>query len=157
MSGGGKSGLARIELLLGKNEREILEAMMLVEEPCTSTNMTLLEVDYGRVILRGVPRAQHYNLLGTVHGGWFSTLLNSALGLAMQTTLPAGSRYATAELSTKIVRSASQRAGPLRAVGRVIRHGGVIATAQAHIEDEKGRLYARAASECFVYNVLPAD
>jgi uncharacterized protein (TIGR00369 family) len=71
-------------------------------------NMTLLEVDNGRAVFQGISLPQDYNPLGTVHGGWFATLLDAALGCAVQTTLPAGRSYTTAELSMNIVRPASQ-------------------------------------------------
>jgi uncharacterized protein (TIGR00369 family) len=146
-----------MEQLAGKSGREILEGMMSGELPYPpmneTMNMALLEVDDGRAVFQGIPLPQHYNPLGTVHGGWFATLLDSALGCAVQTRLPAGRSYTTAELSVNIVRSASYRTGPLRAVGRVIHGGRQIATAEARIEDEKGKLYAHATTTCFVFDV----
>jgi len=116
----------------------------------------LLEVDDGRAVFQGIPLPQHYNPLGTVHGGWFATLLDSALGCAVQSTLPAGRSYTTAELSLNIVRPASHKTGPLRAVSRVIHGGRQMATAEARIEDEQGKLYAHAITTCFVFDVLAA-
>jgi uncharacterized protein (TIGR00369 family) len=157
IAGGGKPGLARMEQLMGKSGREILEAMMFGELPYPpmneTMNMTLLEVDNGRALFQGIPLPQHYNPLGTVHGGWFATLLDSALGCAVQTTLPAGRSYTTAELSINIVRPASHKTGPLRAVATLIHGGRQIATAEARIEDEKGKLYAHATTTCFVFDV----
>jgi uncharacterized protein (TIGR00369 family) len=157
IAGGGKPGLARMEQLMGKSGREILEAMMFGELPYPpmneTMNMTLLEVDNGRALFQGIPLPQHYNPLGTVHGGWFATLLDSALGCAVQTTLPAGRSYTTAELSINIVRPASRKTGPLRAVATLIHGGRQIATAEARIEDEKGKLYAHATTTCFVFDV----
>jgi uncharacterized protein (TIGR00369 family) len=157
---GGKPGLARMEQLAGKSGREILEAMMSGELPYPpmneTMNMTLLEVGNGRAVFQGIPLPQHYNPLGTVHGGWFATLLDSALGCAVQTTLPAGRSYTTAELSINIVRPASHKTGPLRAVGTLIHGGRQIATAEARIEDEAGKLYAHATTTCFVFDVPTA-
>lgn len=157
IAGGGEPGLARMEQFAGKTGREILEAMISGELPYPpmneTMNMALLEVDNGRAVFQGIPLSQHYNPLGTVHGGWFATLLDSALGCAVQTTLPAGRSYTTAELSVNIVRPASHKTGPLRAVGRVIHGGRQIATAEARIEDEKGKLYAHATTTCFVFDV----
>lgn len=155
--GGGAPGLARAEQIAGKSGREILDAMMSGELPYPpmneTMNMTLLEVDDGRAVFQGIPLLQHYNPLGTVHGGWFATLLDSALGCAVQTTLPVGRSYTTAELSINIVRPASHKTGPLRAVGMVIHSGRQIATAEARVEDEKGKLYAHATTTCFVFDV----
>lgn len=160
IAGGGKPGLARMEQLAGKSGREILEAMMSGELPYPpmneTMNMTLLEVDNGRAVFQGIPLPRHYNPLGTVHGGWFATLLDSALGCAVQSTLPAGRSYTTAELGVNIVRPASHKTGPLRAIGRVIHGGRQLATAEARVEDEKGKLYAHATATCFVFEVPTA-
>jgi len=160
IAGGGKPGLARMEQLAGKSGREILEAMMSGELPYPpmneTMNMTLLEVENGRAVFQGIPLPQHYNPLGTVHGGWFATLLDSALGCAVQSILPAGRSYTTVELSVNIVRPASHKTGPLRAVGKVIHGGRQIATAEARIEDEKGKLYAHATTTCVVFDVAAA-
>lgn len=72
-------------------------------------NMTLLELGNGRAVFQSIPLLQHYNPMGTAHGGWFATLLDSTLGCAVQTTLPAGRPCTTAELSITIVRSSSLR------------------------------------------------
>lgn len=158
---GGMPGLARAEQILGKSGLEILQAMMsgaLPYPPMNETmNMALLEVGEGRAVFQGIPLLQHHNPLGTVHGGWFATLLDSALGCAVQTTLPAGRSYTTAELSINIVRSASHRTGPLRAVATVVHAGRQLATAEARVEDERGKLYAHATTTCFVFDVPSAD
>lgn len=158
--GGGSPGLARAEQIAGKSGREILDAMMSGELPYPpmneTMNMALLEVGDGRAVFQGMPLLPHYNPLGTVHGGWFATLLDSAMGCAVQTTLPAGRSYTTAELSINIVRPASHKTGPLRAVATVIYRGGQMATAEARVEDEKGRLYAHATTTCFVFKALTA-
>jgi len=156
IAGGGKPGLADIKQLEGKSGCEILEGMMagdLPYPPMNETmNMTLLEVSNGRAVFQGIPLLQHYNPLGTVHGGWFAALLDSAMGCAVQTTLPAGQSYTTAQLNMNIVRSASQKTGPLRAIGTVIHGGRQISTAKARIEDERGRLYAHATTTCFIFD-----
>lgn len=157
IAGGGKPGLARMEQLVGKSGREILETMISGELPYPpmneTMNMTLLEVGNGWALFQGIPLLNHYNPLGTVHGGWFATLLDSALGCAVQTTLATGRSYTTAELSINIVRPASHKTGPLRAISTVIHIGRQIATAHARVEDEEGKLYAHATTTCFVFDV----
>lgn len=159
--GGGLPGLARTEQITSRSGLEILEAMMsgaLPYPPMSETmNMALLEVGNGRAVFQGIPLLQHYNPLGTVHGGWFATLLDSALGCAVQTTLPAGRSYTTAELSINIVRPATQKTGPLRAVAKIVHTGRQIATAEARVEDEKGKLYAHATTTCVVFDVSAMD
>lgn len=90
--------------------------------------------------------------------GWHERLgrwVDSTLGCAVQTTLPAGRSYTTAGLSINIVRSASHSTGPLRAVGTVFHAGRQIATAEARVEDEAGMLYAHATTNCFVFDIPP--
>jgi uncharacterized protein (TIGR00369 family) len=155
--GGGIPGIAKMEQLAGKSGREILHAMMSGELPYPpmneTMNMTLLEVGEGRAVFQGIPLLQHYNPLGTVHGGWFATLLDSALGCAVQTKLSAGRSYTTAELSINIVRPASQKTGPLRAIATVVHAGPQMATAEARVEDARGKLYAHATATCFIFKV----
>lgn len=154
---GGKPGVASMDQLAGKSGRQILEAMMSGELPHPHMNETLgfdlMEVGDGHAVFQGVPELRYYNPMGTVHGGWFSTLLDSALGCAVQSKLPAGRAYTTAELSINIVRPASHKTGPLRAVANVIHSGRQMATAEAKILDAEGRLYAHATTTCFVFDV----
>ncbi|WP_197339797.1 PaaI family thioesterase [Ralstonia solanacearum] len=142
-----------MEQIDGKSGREILEAMMsgkLPYSPMNETlNMVLLEVDDGRAVFQGIPLVRHCS----VHGGWFAALLDSAMGCAVQSMLPAERSYTTAELSINIVRLASDKTGPLRAIGTVIHGGRQIATAEERIQDEKGKLYAHATTTCFVFDV----
>lgn len=95
----------------------------------------LMELGDGHAVFQGVPHLRYYNPMGTVHGGWYSTLLDSALGCAVQSKLPAGKAYTTAELSINIVRPASHKTGPLRAIANVIHSGKQMATAEAKILD----------------------
>ncbi len=147
-----------MDQLAGKTGRQILEGMMSGELPHPHMNETLdfdlMEVGDGHAVFQGVPHLRYYNPMGTVHGGWYSTLLDSALGCAVQSKLPAGRAYTTAELSINIVRAASHKTGPLRAVANVIHSGKQIATAEAKILDAEGRLYAHATTTCFVFDVM---
>jgi uncharacterized protein (TIGR00369 family) len=160
IAGGGKPGLARVEQVIGKSGLEILQAMISGELPYSpmndTMNMTLLGVDKGRAVLQGIPLWQHFNSLGTVHDGWFAALLDSALGYAIQSTLPAGHSCRTEEFRVNIVQPASHRTGPLRAIGTVIHTDPQMATGVGHIEDERGTLYAHATTTCVVLDVPAA-
>jgi uncharacterized protein (TIGR00369 family) len=92
-----------------------------------------------------------YNPLGTVHGGWYATLLDSALGGAVHTALEAGQGYTTAELDIRIVRAASQYSGPLRAIGQVVHVGRQLATAESRIVGADGKLHAHGSTTCLVF------
>ena len=110
-----------------------------------------LEVALGKTVFQGTPQLKHFNPLGTVHGGWYATLLDSAVGCAVHTTLPAGVGYTTAELSVNIVRAANLQTGLLRVTGTVIHAGRQLATAEGRIVDAAGKLYAHATTTCLVF------
>jgi uncharacterized protein (TIGR00369 family) len=158
LAGGGKPGLAPPEMLAGMSGLEMLQAMLAGELPfpyiAETLDFSLVEVDAGKAVFQGTPQLKHYNPLGSVHGGWYATLLDSALGCAVQSMLPAGRAYTTAELSVNIVRAASSKTGPLRAIGSVIHCGRQLATAEARIVDPDGKLYAHATTTCLVFEVV---
>ncbi len=156
-AGGGAPGLARPEQVAGKTGLQVMQAMLRGELPYAHITHTLdfglIEVGEGLAIFQGTPQLKHYNPLGTVHGGWYATLLDSALGCAVHTMMPAGRVYTTAELSVNIVRAASHKSGPLRAIGKVIHCGKQLATAEAKIVGADGKLYAHATTTCLVFEV----
>jgi uncharacterized protein (TIGR00369 family) len=102
-------------------------------------------------VFQGTPQFKHLNPMGTVHGGWYATLLDSAVGCAVQTMLAPGQGYTTAELSVNLVRGARLDGGPLRAIGTVLHCGRQLATAEGKIVDAQGRLYAHATTTCLVF------
>jgi uncharacterized protein (TIGR00369 family) len=150
-----RPGLATPEMVAGKSGLEIMQAMLDGELPfphiAETMDFSLVEVGPGKAIFQGVPQLKHYNPLGTVHGGWYATLLDSALGCSVHTMLPAGRAYTTAELGVNIVRAASSQSGPLRAIGTVIHCGRQLATAEARIVGPDGKLYAHATTTCLVF------
>lgn len=83
----------------------------------------LVDVEYGRAVFQGRPMERHYNPLGSVHGGWFATLLDSALGCAVHTTLPAGRSYTTLELKVNMLRALNKKIPLVRAEGKVVHVG----------------------------------
>lgn len=149
-------GLASPEMVAGKSGLEIMQAMLDGELPfphiAETMDFSLIEVGPGTAIFQGTPQLRHYNPLGTVHGGWYATLLDSALGCAVHTMLPAGRAYTTAELGVNIVRAASHKTGPLRAIGKVIHCGRQMATAEARIVGPDDKLYAHATTTCLVFD-----
>lgn len=157
---GARAGIPRPDQIAGKTGLEIMQALLRGELPYPPINETLdfylIEVGDGHAVFQGEPQFKHYNPLGTVHGGWYATLLDSALGCAVQTKLPAGTGYTTAELGLNIVRAASDRTGPLRAIGKVIHSGRQMATAEARIVGPDGKLYAHATTTCFVFDATRA-
>lgn len=119
--------------------------------PIVSTlGMTVLEVEQGRVVFGLEPAEFHYNPIGSVHGGVFATLLDSACGCAVHSTLPAGARYTSLDLSVKFLRGLDVRSGPVRCAGEVLHAGRTTALAQARLTDGAGRLCAHATSTCLI-------
>ncbi len=90
--------------------------------------------------------------MGMVHGGWFATLLDSALGCAVASILPAGKAYTTAELKVNIVRPLSDKVPFVRAESRIIHGGGRMATSDARLTGPDGKLYAHGSTTCFIFD-----
>jgi uncharacterized protein (TIGR00369 family) len=105
----------------------------------------------GTVTLQGSPTEDHYSPLGTVHGGYAATLLDAAIGLAVQTTLPAGTGYATVDLKVTYLRSMTQDSGPVVATGKVIHCGKRMAASEATLFDRDGKLCAHATATCAIF------
>ena len=107
----------------------------------------------GVVAFHSVPGFRHYNPIGSVHGGYAAILLDSAMGLAVQTMLPAGSGYTTLEFKISFIRGMTKDTGPVRTEGRTLNVGRRAATADARITDAKGRLLAHATTTCLVLEI----
>jgi uncharacterized protein (TIGR00369 family) len=88
-----------------------------------------------------------------VHGGWYATLLDSALGCSVHTLMPAGRGYTTAELSINLVKAIGARVQRVRAVGQVVHCGRQLATAEARLVGPEGTLYAHATTSCLVFDL----
>jgi len=110
----------------------------------------LAEVEPGRAVFECTPGERHYNPIGVVHGGLAMTLLDSAMGVCVHASLPAGSAYTTLEAKTNLVRAITKDSGLLRAIGKVVHVGGRIATAEGRLEDAAGKLFAHASTTCIV-------
>lgn len=107
----------------------------------------------GHVVIHSVPGFRHYNPIGSVHGGYAAILLDSVMGLAVQTTLPAGTGYTTLEFKISFIRGMSQDTGVVRTEGKVINAGRRVATAEASITDASGKLLAHATTTCLVFEL----
>jgi uncharacterized protein (TIGR00369 family) len=121
--------------------------IMQTVEPFDST------ADPGIVVMYSVPGLRHYNPIGSVHGGYAAILLDSAMGLAVHSMLPAGSGYTTLEFKISFIRGMSQETGPVRTEGKVLNVGRRAATAEARITDSRGRLLAHATTTCLVFDI----
>lgn len=113
----------------------------------------MVEAENGRVVFAATPAEYHFNPIGTVHGGFAATLLDSATGCAVHTTLPLGQAYTTLELKVNYVRPITVETGPMRCIGQVIHPGRRVATSEARLVDAQGKLYAHATSTCLVFDL----
>jgi uncharacterized protein (TIGR00369 family) len=104
----------------------------------------------GVVALHSIPGFRHYNPIGSVHGGYAATLLDSAMGLAVHSMLPQGTGYTTLEFKVSFIKGMTEDTGPVRSEGRTLNVGRRTATAEARITDAKGRLLAHATTTCLV-------
>ena len=150
------SGVARPDQVAGKTGMQVFEAMLSGALPYPPINdaadFLLVEVEAGRAVFQGRPLLRHYNPLGTVHGGWIATLLDSCVGCAVHTTLPVGRAYTTAELKVNFVRPVSTKVPLVRAIGTVIHVGRRMATAEGRLVGPDGKLYAHASTTCFIFD-----
>jgi len=105
------------------------------------------------VVIHSVPGFRHYNPIGSVHGGYAAILLDSAMGLAVQSMLPAGTGYTTLEFKISFIKGMTKDTGAVRTEGRTLNVGRRAATAEARITDAKGRLLAHATTTCLVFEI----
>jgi len=133
---------------------EFLHAMLSGKFPappiCEALDFILVEAEQGRAVFEGIPSDRFRNPLGTVHGGWMSTVLDSALGCAVHSTLKAGQGFTTVDLAVSFVRAVHQSSGKMRCEAKVIHVGGRIATAEARLVDGEGKLYSHGTTTCLV-------
>lgn len=113
-------------------------------------NMHLNELEAGRVVFQAEPAEYHYNPIGTVHGGFAATLLDSALGCVVHSTLPAGVGYSTLELHVNYLRPLTTATGMVYCEGKIIHAGKRTATAEARLTDAGGKLYAHGTTTCII-------
>src|SRR5690348_10183784 len=149
------AGYIRPEQVRGRTGLETLQAIFAGELPRPPIGDTLdfvpIHIEPGVAVFQGRPQLKHYNPLGSVHGGWFATLLDSALGCAVHSALPAGKGYTTLELKMNIVRALTDAVPLVRAEGKLIHLGRQVATAEARLIGPDGKLYAHGTTTCLVF------
>jgi uncharacterized protein (TIGR00369 family) len=114
-------------------------------------NYSIAELDEGRAVFEGEPGEEHYNPIGVVHGGYASTILDSALGCAVHTTLPAGAAYTSQTLEVKYLRPITRDTGVVRCSAEVVYRGRRTATSEARLTAaDSGKLLATGTSTCLI-------
>lgn len=138
----------------------VFEAMIAGELPpppiTRSLGFILTGVAVGRAVFHGRPRRDFYNPLGTVHGGWISTLLDSCMACAVHTTLAARQAYTSVEIKINFVRPVLDATGPVQAEGTVLNVGRRVGTAEGKLTDASGRLLAHGTTTCLIFPVEAA-
>ena len=157
LDAGAGPGVAKPEQVMGRTGMEVMHAMLRGELPyppiAKTLDFQLLEVSEGRALFQGTPGPSHLNPMGSVHGGWYATLLDSALGCAVHTMMPAGRGYTTAELGVNLVKAIGPKVQRVRAEGKVLHCGRQLATAEARLVGPDGTLYAHATTTCLVFEM----
>ena len=148
-------GVVTPEILTSYDGLAFLQALIAgtVPNPPISEllNFYLVEVAKGRAVFEGNPEFRHYNPIGSVHGGIAATLLDSALGCAIFSTLHKGDTCTTLELKLNFVRPMTKDTGPVRAEGRILHRGRTVATSEGDLKDRAGKLYAHATTTCMIF------
>jgi uncharacterized protein (TIGR00369 family) len=111
----------------------------------------IIEAENGRVVVAAVPKDTHLNPAGTVHGGLAATMLDSCMGLAVQSTLDKGVGSTTLEFKISFVRPITPETGPIKAEGVVISRGHRVGTAEGRVTDSKGRLLVHSTTTCLIF------
>jgi uncharacterized protein (TIGR00369 family) len=157
MASGPGEGIASRDQIAGLTGLEMMQSLLngkLPSVPIANTlDFCLIHLDDGKTIFQGTPKSAHLNPLGTIHGGWISTLLDSALGCAVHTKMPVGRGYTTAELSVNMVRALTPKVERVRAIAEVLHCGRQLATAHAKLVGPDGTLYAHATTTCLVFEM----
>lgn len=139
----GLDGLAQLRALISSGRKPGILGTL---------DFDFIEADLGRAVFAGTPGEHAYNPIGTVHGGYAATLLDSACGCAAHSRLSAKQAYTTLELKVAYHKAITRDTGRLRAEGRVISIGRRAAFAEATLSDAEGKLYASATSTLLVFD-----
>lgn len=153
----GATGLITREKTAALSGLQVFDAIFAGDLPAPPIGETMdfipVHMEHGVAVFQGKPMLRHYNPLGTVHGGWFCTLLDSAVGCAVHTTLPAGKGYTTLEIKVNMLRPLTDAVPLVRAEGQVIHTGRQVATAEGRIVGPDGKVYAHATTTCLIFDL----
>jgi uncharacterized protein (TIGR00369 family) len=149
-------GIVTRDVLRGESGLAFLRGLLEGRHPAPpfarSTIVSLTHVEEGRVIFEGEPTEAFFNPLGTIHGGWTSAILDSAMACAVHTTLLAGQGYTTVEMKLNFVRPILPKTGKVTCEGSLIHRGGTLATSEGKLFDAKGKLLAHGTETCMIFD-----
>ena len=148
-------GVVSLETMKSMSGLEFMTAIANGDLPAAPMAKTLgfraSEISQGQAIFRGTPSMDVYNPIGSVHGGWAGALLDSCMGCAVHTTLPAGMGYTTLEYKINLVRGMTTETGEVEAIGTVVNAGKRVGVAEGTIRDAKGNILAHGTTTCLIF------
>ena len=140
-----------------KSGLEVMQSVIRGELPngnmATTMNYMIMEVSPGHAVVQGNPQENVLNVQGFVHGGWFATIMDAAVGNAIHSMLPPGKGYSTLDLSVKMIRALSPSVGRVRAIGTAVQVGRQIATAEGRLIGPDGKLHAIATTTAIIVDL----
>lgn len=150
-------GIVPLEAVARDGGLKVLQDMLAGDLPAPPISQTLhfvlTEAEEGRVIFKGMPMPEHRNPLGTIHGGWIATIMDSALACAAMTTLKPGEGYTTAEFKINLVRPLMPGMGEVTCEGVLVHRGRTLATTEAYLRDKNGKLLAHGTETCAIFPI----
>ncbi len=148
-------GVVTRDALTAEDGLSFLRGMIAGRHPgppfADAMDFDLVEVEEGRAVFEGRPSARFFNPLGTIHGGWTATILDSAMACAAHTTLKPGEGYTTLEMKLNYVRPVMPESGMVRCEGRLIHRGGTVVTTEGKLVDARGKLLAHGTETCMIF------
>lgn len=152
-----RSGTIPISVVARDGGLKVLQAMLAGDLPgppiANVLNFGLRHVEEGRVVFAGTPLEEHLNPLGSIHGGWTATILDSALACCVMTTLRPGEGYTTAEFKINLTRPIFPETGEVVCEGKLIHRGRTLATSEAFLRDGSGKLLAHGTETCAIFPI----
>lgn len=148
-------GVVTLDTLMAEDGLSFLRGMLNGRHPrapySETMDINLAEIELGRVVFIGKPSAAYLNPVGTIQGGWTSTILDGAMAYCVHSTLKAGENYTTLEMKISFVRPVFPATGIVRCEGKVIHRGGRTATSEGVLLDERGKLLAHGSETCMIF------
>ncbi len=145
------------QVLASMTGLEFMQAMIdgKIPAPPITGKMGFLitKVEKGYALAEAIPSFDYYNPIGSVHGGYAATIMDTVLGVSVHTMMDKGQGYTTLEFKISFIKAITKDTGPIRAEGRVMSAGRRAATAEAHLRDTSGKLLAHATTTCLVFDI----
>lgn len=151
------AGVVPLELVAKEGGLSVMQGILDGRLPgaamAKTLNFWLTKVEEGLIVFTGSPTEEHLNPLGTIHGGWAATVLDSSLACAVMTTLEPGEGYTTVEFKLNLTRPILPGMGDLACEGRLVHRGKTIATSEAYLRDSSGKLLAHGTETCAIFPI----